>query len=397
MLKRAQRMDAVRGFGIDRVAAAAETARDPSRRVLRLENLDTDLPLPPEAVSATASGLTTPEANSWLPFTGDLELRAAVSDFTAARTGHRYDPEREIVITSGGMEGLLDTVLALVDPGDEVIVTDPTYAGIVNRIRLAGGIPRFAPFRVEDGSWRLDRDALAAAVGQRTVGFLLMSPSMPSGGVLDHEDWQLVCELCRTRELVLIYDAAMERLLFDGRTLIHPLQFEGMPERTVVVGSMSKEHRMIGWRVGWVCGPAATVEDVGWVHVYNTTMPTAIARSAARAVLRGDQGHVQDCVDELERRRDCVLEGLAGWPLVRPAGGWSLLLDVAALDFTPEEASRLLLEQAGIAATGMTGWGDVVAARHVRFVFSAEPVAELRSLSERLAETALAAALPLRG
>jgi aspartate/methionine/tyrosine aminotransferase len=397
MIKRAQRMDAVRGFGIDRVAAAAETAGDPARRVLRLENLDTDLPLPPEAVSATASGLETAEANSWLPFTGDLDLRAAVSDFTAARSGHPYDPEREIVITSGGMEGLLDTVLALVDPGGEVIVTDPTYAGIVNRIRLAGGVPRFAPFRVEDGGWRLDRDALAAAVGERTVGFLLMSPSMPSGGVLDEEDWQLVCDLCRRRDLVLIYDAAMERLLFDGRELVHPLRFEGMSERTVVVGSMSKEHRMIGWRVGWVCGPAATVEDVGWVHVYNTTMPTAIARSAARTVLRGDQGHVQDCVDELERRRDCILEGLAGWPLVRPAGGWSLLLDVAALGFTPEEASQLLLGQAGIAATGMTGWGDEVAARHVRFVFSAEPLPELRTLPERLAATAFAATLPSRG
>jgi len=381
----------VRGFGIDQVAAAADTAAG-DRAVLRLENLDTDLPLPPEAVQATVAGLSTPEANSWLPFTGDHGLRAAVSEFTAARTGHRYDPVREIVITSGGMEGLLDVVLALVDPGDEVIVTDPTYAGIVNRIRLADGVPRFAPFRVENGEWRLDRDALLAAVGERTTAFLLMSPSMPSGGWLDEADWRLVCDLCRERELVLIYDAAMERLLFNGRPLVHPLGFEGMAERTIVVGSMSKEHRMIGWRVGWVCGPARTVEDVSWVHIYNTTMPTAIARAAGTATLRGDQGHVQRCVEELQRRRDCILDGLPGWPFIRPAGGWSLLLDVAALGFKPEEASRLLLEQSAIAATGMTGWGDQVAGRHVRFVFSAEPLERLRSLPERLAGTELAAA-----
>lgn len=389
-------MEPVRGFGIDRVAAAAETVSPAGRPVLRLENLDTNLPLPPEAVPTTASGLTTPQANSWLPFTGDLDLRAAVSDFVEARSGHRYDPVREIVITSGGMEGLLDVVLALVDPGDEVVVTDPTYAGIVNRIRLAGGVPRFAPFRVEAGRWRLDRDALVAALGERTVGFLLMSPSMPSGGRLDEEDWRLVCDLCRERELALVYDAAMERLLFDGRPLIHPLGVDGMAERTVVVGSMSKEHRMIGWRVGWVCGPAATIEDVGWVHIYNTTMPTAIARAAATAVLRGDQGHVQECVDELERRRDCILEALPAWPFVRPDGGWSLLLDVAALGFSPEEASRLLLEESGIAATGMTGWGDSVAARYVRFVFSAEPLERLRTLPERLAGTKLAAAAGAR-
>ncbi len=392
MIKRAARMQAVRGFGIDRVAAAAETAAPAEQPVLRLENLDTNLPIPPEAVPATVAGLQTPQANSWLPFTGDLELRAAISDFTAVRTGHRYDPEQEVVITSGGMEGLLDVVLALVDPGDEVLVTDPTYAGIVNRIRLAGGLPRFAPFRVQEGEWRLDRDAMLAAIGERTAAFLLMSPSMPSGGWLDEDDWQLVCDLCRQRDLALIYDAAMERLLFDGRALIHPLSFEGMGERTVVVGSLSKEHRMIGWRVGWVCGPATTVEDVGWVHVYNTTMPTAIARAAGTAVLRGDQGHVQECVDELQRRRDCIIEGLSEWPFIRPAGGWSLLLDVGALGFTPEEASRLLLE-AGIAATGMTGWGDTVAARHVRFVFSAESIDRLGTLPERLADTKLAAAV----
>lgn len=385
-------MESIRGFGIDRVAAAADTAAG-DRPVLRLENLDTDLPLPPEAVPETISGLTTPRANSWLPFTGDVELRAAVSDFTAARTGHRYDPEREIVITSGGMEGLLDVVLAVVDPDDEVVVTDPTYAGIVNRVRLAGGVPRFAPFRIENGEWRLDRDALVAAVGERTTAFLLMSPSMPSGGWLDQGDWQLVCDLCRDRDLVLIYDAAMERLVFDGRPFIHPLHFEGMAERTLVVGSMSKEHRMIGWRVGWVCGPPSSAEDVGWVHIYNTTTPTAIARAAATAVLRGDQGHVRQCVQELQRRRDCILEGLPGWPFVRPAGGWSLLLDVAALGFSPEHASRLLLEQSAVAATSMTGWGNAVASRHVRFVFSAEPLARLRSLPQRLSNTRLAGAV----
>jgi aspartate/methionine/tyrosine aminotransferase len=91
---------------------------------------------------------------------------------------------------------------------------------------------------------------------------------------------------------------------------------EGMGERTVVVGSLSKEHRMIGWRVGWVAGPADTVTDAGWAHVYNTTMPVAISRFAATAVLRGDQGHVAECVAELEHRRDTMLSGLPGWPLV---------------------------------------------------------------------------------
>jgi aspartate/methionine/tyrosine aminotransferase len=397
VIKRAERMQPVVGFGIDRVAAAAEeTGGSHGGPILRMENLDTDLPLPPEAIETTRIKLDDPKSNSWLPFTGDLDLRAAISDFLADRSGHRYDPEREIVVTAGGMEALLNVLLCTVDIGDEVIVTDPTYAGIVNRIRLAGGIPSFVPFLDQEDGWHFDRDRLADVVGPPTTGFLLMSPSMPSGGYLDEADWLAICELCRERDLFLIYDSAMERLLFDNRPLVHPLHMEGMAERTVVVGSLSKEHRMIGWRVGWVAGPGDTVADAGWAHVYNTTMPVAISRFAATAVLRGDQGHVVECIAELERRRDTMLSSLPDWPFVSPAGGWSLLLDVDSLVFEPAEASRILLDDAKIAATPMTGWGDKVAARYVRFVFSAEPVDRLETIPDRVAGTKLAEAVAAR-
>ncbi len=395
MIKRAKRLEPIRGFGIDRVAAAADQPARANERwpVLRMENLDTDLPLPPEAVGVTARSLETPEANSWLPFTGDIHLRKAIAAFLAGRTGHPFDPEREIVITCGGMEGLLNSLLVTVDPGDEVIVTDPTYAGIVNRIHLVDGVPKLVPFLFDEGAWRLDRDALAAAVGDSTAGMLLMSPSMPSGGTFDADDWELICDLCRDRDLFLIYDSAMERLLFDDRPLIHPLHHDGMAERTIVVGSLSKEHRMIGWRVGWVAGPAETIEDAGWAHVYNTTTPVGLARAAAAAVLRGQQDHVAACVAELERRRDTMLAGLPDWPFVSPGGGWSMLLDVSDLGFDAAAASRLLLEESSIAATAMTGWGGPVADRHVRFVFSAEPVDRLATIPERLAGGTLAAAV----
>jgi aspartate/methionine/tyrosine aminotransferase len=388
-------MEAVRGFNIDRVAAAADDRdrANPDWPVLRMENLDTDLALPPEAISVTRDALETPEANSWLPFTGDHDLRAAISDFLADRTGHRYDPEREIVITAGGMEAALNIVLATIGDGDEVVLTDPTYAGLVNRVHLAGGTPRFVPFVAEAGGWRFDRDALATLVSPQTKAFLLMSPSMPSGGYLDEDDWRAVCDLCRERDLALIYDSAMEALRFDGRPLVHPLSFDGMAERTAIIGSLSKEHRMIGWRVGWAAGPAETIEDVGWVHVYNTTTPVGIARAAATAVLRGDQSHVADCVADLARRRDTMLEQLPGWPFVKPAGGWSMLLDTASAGIEPSEASAWLLSESSIAATAMTGWGAEVAARYVRFVFSAEPVARLQSIGERVKETKLAAAI----
>jgi aspartate/methionine/tyrosine aminotransferase len=380
-------MVTIHGFGIDRVARAVDEA---TRRwpVLRLENLDTDLPLPPEAVPVTAAALGTAKANSWLPFTGDDDLRAAISDLLVERCGHRYDPQAEVVVTSGGTEAALDCLLATVDPGDGVILTDPTYAGLVNRVRLVGGVPSFVPYTVVDGEWRLDLAALRAkAPAARAM--LLMSPSMPSGAVLTDAEWRAVCDLCVEHDLLLIYDAAMERLLFDGREPLHPVRYPGMAGRTLIVGSLSKEFRMIGWRVGWVAGPAALVESVGWAHVYNTTTPVGIARAGATAVLRGDHGHVAACTAELQRRRDTVLAAAAGLPAVRPAGGWSLLIDTVALGVDPAQASRALLREGAVAATAMTGWGDAVAARHIRFVFSAEPVDALSTLTERLAAAGL--------
>jgi aspartate/methionine/tyrosine aminotransferase len=388
--KRAARLEAVHGFGIDKTALAADDLRS-DWPVLRMENLDTDLPLPPEAIPETIAGLAKPASNSWLPFTGDMDLRAAISDFTAARTGHRYDPAREVVVTAGGTSAILDVLLATVDPGDEVLLTDPTYAGFVNRVHLAGGVPRLVPYRVQDGEWRLDLDAFADAAAARPAIALIMSPSMPSGAVLTDGDWDAVCAALIEHEVPLLYDAGMERLLFDDRPLVHPVSKPGMAERTVIVGSLSKEHRMIGWRVGWVAGPAALVESVGWVHVYNTTMPTALSRFPAAAVLRGDQGHVADCVAELERRRDVILDALAGWPVVSPGGGWSLLIDAIALGTTPAELSKRLLADAAIAATPMTGWGGEVADRHVRLVFSAEPLDRLETIPERFAGTPLEA------
>jgi aspartate/methionine/tyrosine aminotransferase len=388
--KTARRLERVHGFGIDRTALAADEERS-DWPVLRMENLDTDLPLPPEAIPETIAGLERPASNSWLPFTGDMDLRAAISDFTAERTGHRYDPAREIVVTSGGTSAILDVLLATVDPGDEVLLTDPTYAGFVNRVHLAGGVPRAVPYRVRDGEWRLDLDAFAEAVAARPAIALIMSPSMPSGAVLTDSDWDAVCAALIEHDVPLLYDAGMERLLFDDRPLVHPVTKPGMAERTVIVGSLSKEHRMIGWRVGWVAGPAALVESVGWVHVYNTTMPTALSRFPAAAVLRGDQGHVADCVAELQRRRDALLDALAGWPVVRPGGGWSLLIDAVALGTTPAELSKLLLADAAVAATPMTGWGGPVADRHLRLVFSAEPLDRLRTIPDRIAGTRLAA------
>jgi aspartate/methionine/tyrosine aminotransferase len=385
-----KRLEGIPGFSIDRVAAEAERAEariDPAEgeeQVLRLENLDTDLAPPAVAVAATEQAIRLDQANSYLPFIGSADLRGAVARHLGRQSGQRYDPESEVVITSGGTEGMFDSLLTLTDPGDEVILTDPTYAGMTNRVRLAGAVPRLVPFVIEGGAWRLDLEALRAAVNDRTRAVFLMNPSMPSGAVLDAEEWAEVARLCSERSLWLLYNAAMERILFDGRPCIHPASLPGMRERTLTIGSVSKEYRMIGWRIGWVVGPASVLTDVAKVHTYNVVTPTGIAQAAAAAALDADPQDVAECVVEWQRRRDVILEELKDLPAIKPAGGWSLLLDVSSFGHDSFTASRLLLERGRVAATPMRYWGDRNGDRYVRLVYSKEPVARLAGLRERV-------------
>lgn len=381
-----RRLESIPGFNIDRVAAAA--GDDPD--VLRMENLDTDVPPPTEAMDATRAAIGRDEVNSWLPFTGRDDLKEAVAAYIERRGGPQYDGRREIVITSGEGDAMLDALFCLTDPGDEVILTDPTYAGMLNRVRLVGAAPRLVPLRATGGEWRLDLDALGDGVTGRTRVVFVNNASFPSGWVASDAEWDAIATVCRERDLTLLYWAGFEGVLFDGRPVRHPAALPGMRDRTVTVGAPSFEQRMIAWRVGWVVAPGDLVNDVARVHIYNGLVPSGFAQVGTRVALGLPDGHLAAANAEWGRRRDETLRQLAGLPVVRPAGGWSLLLDVAALGLDCAEVSTRLLEQK-VAATPMRGWGGDVADRHVRFVFSNEPVQRLSVLGDRV-RRALAAA-----
>jgi aspartate/methionine/tyrosine aminotransferase len=374
------RLAEIPGFNIDRVAAAA--GDDPE--ILRLENLDTDIPPPAEAIEATRAAVGPDETNSWLPFTGRDDLKEAVARWMERRGAGSWDGPRHVVITSGEGDAMLDALLCLTDPGDEVILTDPTYAGMINRVRLAGGVPSLTPLVVSGGEWRLDLDALRAAATERTRVVFINNASFPSGWVATREEWDAICELCREHDLWLLYWAGFEGVLFDGRPVIQPAALPGMRERTVTIGAVTLEQRMIAWRIGWVVCPTDELfGDVSRVQIYNGLTPSSFGQVGARVGLDLGDDHVWAANAEYERRRDETLRQLAGLPVVRPAGAWSLLLDVAALGLEPATVSARLLEQK-VAATPMVGWGGEVAARHVRFVFSNEPVERLALLGERV-------------
>ncbi len=374
-----RRLEGIAGFGIDRVAAAAGDDLE----VLRLENLDTDVPPHPDAVDVTRAAVGRDEANSYLPFSGLDQMKEAVACLIHRRGGPEYNPYGEIVITQGEGDNMLDALLALTDPGDEVVLTDPTYAGMIQRVRLVGAVPRLVPLRSDADGWRLDVDALRAAISDRTRLLFLMNPSMPSGWVASDEEWAAITGICLERGIMLLYCMLMEAIVFGGRPVVVPSALEGMRDLTVTLGSVSMEQRMIGWRVGWIVANAELAPTLALVHIYNGICTGGFGQIGAAAAIELGDDDVRLAVAEWERRYDEVLRQCEGLPLVAAHGGWSALIDAEACDLDAAELSRRLLEQR-VAATPMTVWGDTVAPKHVRFVFSNEPVERLALLGDRL-------------
>lgn len=377
-MKRVSRLLEIPGIEVDKRADAADAAKDLS--ILRLENLDTDVAPPKAAILATQLAIAKDENNSYLPFLGQEGVRKAVVKRVQELNHLSYDWKKECFISAGGMSGILNCLLATIEEGDEVIVTDPVYAGIINRIRLVGGKPIFVPLTPSKEGWRLNKGALKKAVSPRTK-MVVMSPGMPGGHVLTREEWQEVANVCNQTGAWLLYDAAMERILYDKREILHPASFEGMREKTITVGAATKELRMIGWRVGWILGPEEIMKDIGLVSISNVVCQTGISMAGVAAGLEEDEFF--PALKIWEERRDVLMEELKDLPVIPPHGGWSFLLDAQALSMSAEELAERLFFETKIAATPMRGWGEE-AKKYVRFVFSNESKERLFGIGDKI-------------
>ena len=313
--------------------------------------------------------------NQYPPGAGEPELRAAISEHRRAHYGIEHDPEGEVLVTVGATEAITASMLALIEPGDEVVLVEPYYDSYPVAVAMAGGVRRTVGLRQgPDHRFVLDLDALRAAVGPRTRALVLNSPHNPTGTVLTDTELAAVAQVCRENDLIAITDEVYEHLLYDGRAHTPLATLPGMAERTVSISSVGKSFSATGWKIGWACGPAELIAAVRAAKQFLTFVGGAPFQPAVAHALRHELDWVRDLRDGLQRKRDRLANGLAeaGLDVLASEGTYFICADVRPLGFTDgAELARALPEKVGVAAIPVQVFCDNPEdTRHlVRFAF----------------------------
>lgn len=328
-------------------------------------------PTPAHVVEAVHRALTRdPEAGKYSLQPGMRSLRQSVAESLARDKGLHYDPEREIAITVGAMGALADAFLALVDPGDEVILPAPTYASYIEQIHLCGGRPVFVPLRSK--GWGLDVEAVGRAITNRTKALVLCNPSNPTGGVYDDQDVIAVAGLALQHGLVIISDETYDYLVYDRPQPLSPAAVPGLKEQTIVINSFSKKYVLTGWRVGYMAAGGQVMDQLMKVHDATAICAPTPGQHAALAALQGPQQVVAQMNAVLAERRRLIrarIDRLGGqMDYEVPQGAFYLL---ARYKFTAEpslDLARRLIREARVVTIpgGSFGPGGE---GHLRFSF----------------------------
>lgn len=332
---------------------------------------DTDGPpaMLDRAIEAIRSGL-----NQYPPGPGMPELRQAVSDHHKDRYGLAYDPDGEILITVGATEAITAAVLALCEPGDEVIAFEPYYDSYAAAIAMAQAVRRPVTLRPVEGRFTFDPDELRAAVGPRTRAIIVNSPHNPTGTVFTRDELDQIAAVCAAHDLIAITDEVYEHLTFDDAEHIPLATLPGMRERTVMISSAGKTFSVTGWKTGWICAPAPLVTAAQTVKQFLTFTANPPWQVAVAYALRQEGEWVARLRADLQAKRDRLMSGLsaAGFGVLRPAGTYFVQTDIRPLGFTDGlDLTRRLPELAGVVAIPTQVFYDNAdAGRHfVRFAF----------------------------
>ncbi len=338
------------------VLAKAKHLEAQGRSIIHLEIGQPDFPTPfpicEAAFRAMKDGYT-----GYTPAAGLLEFREAIAAHISTSRGVAVHPD-EVVVTPGAKPIIFFTVLALVNPGDEVIYPDPGFPIYESVINFVGARAVPLPLREEMG-FRFHIDDLLSAISSRTRLLILNSPQNPTGGLLQKEDWQAIAQLADKYDFYILSDEVYSRIIYEGHH-VSPIQFPELRSRTILLDGHSKTYAMTGWRLGYGIVPQPLVAGLVRLMINSNSCTCAFTQIAGMEALQGSQEYVTNMVAEFQRRRDAVVAGLnaiAGIHCSQPAGAFYAFPNVQQLPLPCDALADYLLQEAGVALLSGTAFG----------------------------------------
>ena len=346
----------------------------------------------PELLKRAACDAIQADDNQYSIASGSQPLREAVAAQFDRRHRVSVDPERQVTICCGSTEAMLATMLACVDPGDEVIVFEPFYENYGPGAILSGARPKYV--QLTPPTWAVDRERLAAAFSNRTRAIVINTPTNPTGKVFRPDELSFIAELCQQWDVIAISDEIYEHIVFDDARHVPIASLPGMAERTVTISGLSKTYSVTGWRIGWAIAPPALSDGIRKMHDFLTVAAPTPLQHAGSIALNMPDDYYRSMAAEYQRQRDRlvgVLEG-CGFVCYKPSGAYYLMADVSAFGFDNDvEFARHLVKDIGVATIPGSSFYDNPrdGSTLVRFCFSK------RDSTIREAETRLSRLQPL--
>jgi len=359
-----KKMEKIPFTGIRKVFELANRLEVEGKSVIHFEigqpDFDTPLHIKQAAKKALDQGMVRYTSNYGIPV-----LRHEIAKKLEKVNGIKVDPESEIMVTVGGEEGIAAVLLALLEPGDEVLVTDPAYSPYYSLVRLAAAVPVPVPIIEEEG-YLYDFNALEKAMTPKTKMLILNSPNNPTGAVLGRKHLEKLANFCQRRNLIVLADEAYDQIIYDNTEHISFATLPSMASRTVTVLTFSKTYSMTGWRLGYVVAPREIISVVVRAHQNLILSATSFAQAGAVAALTGPQESLEIMVREFDRRRKLMYEGLKemGIPCYKSPATFYLFPNISQFGMDSWDFANLLLKKYGVATVpgvefGQNGEGHI--------------------------------------
>lgn len=338
----------------------------------------------PQAMKDAACRAIESDINQYAVTWGAPALRTAIAEKTERVYGVRPDPDREITVTCGATEAMIAALMAVVDPGDEVIVFEPFYENYGPDAILSGAQPRFVTLREPD--WAFDPDELAAAFNDRTRAIIINTPNNPTGKVFSRDELIMIGALCCRWDVVAVTDEIYEHIVFEGEH-VRMADIPGMDERTITISGLSKTYSATGWRIGWLIAPPEATSAIRKVHDFLTVGAAAPLQQGAAAALAFPREYYANLGEMYRGKRDMLASTLinAGFRVFPPRGAYYIMTDIASLGWTNDvEFARWLIDEIGVAVVPGSSFyrHPELGKTKVRFCFCKRP--ETLSLAAEL-------------